>query len=300
MSLQDIVVSGTGVDLRALSRGNPLTNQVQQRLLDLGFLDPPVDGDFGPISQMALQQFASVIDVAIDQTLEPEVARGLIENDVDSLLPVTPRSNLAGRIFTYMRRKGLFFARLPGYANIVYVEGVTKTGTPNDNRPNVFNDRRIVLTVADGVPVEQGNWQATTEPGKDFTENPLNPQGAARIAFGQYKAWRVGVHNAGKPTGHEALVQVDTVRVHRDLNKDFKRTGDAVFEGSHFGLNQHMGFDRPEDNVGPASAGCLVGRFKEEHREFMRIVKADPRRSASQGYKYLTTIIEGRDLHAMG
>lgn len=297
MSLEDIVVSRTGVDLRALARGNPLTNQVQQQLLNLGFLDPPVDGDFGPVSQLALQLFGKAVGFDVDLTLEPEVARGLLEGDIDGLLPVAPRADLAGRIFRYMRRKGFFFARLPGHVNIVYVEGVTKNGTPNDNRPNVFNDRRIVLTIEDEVPVEQGNWTATTEPGKDFTERPLNPAGAARIAFGQFKSWRVGIHNASKPSGHEALVQVDTVRVHRDLNRDFKRAGDAVFEGSNFGINQHMGYDRPEDNVGPASAGCLVGRAKEEHREFMRIVKADLRRKASQGYKYLTTVIEGADLH---
>jgi hypothetical protein len=299
MRLEDIVVGGVGVDLRTLTRGNPLTNQVQQRLLDLSLLDPPVDGDFGPISQLALQEFGKMIGLRVGLTLDPGLARKLLESDIDVLLPVAPRADLAGRIFRYMRRKGFFFARLPNHFNIVYVEGVTKNGTPNDNRPNVFNDRRIVLTLVGGVPTEQGNWSATTEPGKDFTDRPLNPDGAARIAFGQYKAWRIGVHNASKPSGHEALVQVDIVRVHRDLNKDFKRDGDAVFEGSNFGINQHMGFDHPEDNIGTASAGCLVGRSKEEHREFMRVIKADPRRKASQGYKYLTTVIEGSDLSLM-
>jgi hypothetical protein len=297
MTLEDIVVSGIGLDLRALSRGNPVTNQVQQRLLDVGFLDPPVDGDFGPLSQLALKLFGKAIDADVDLTLEPAVAKGLLEGDIDRLLPVSPKPDLAGRIFRYMLRKRHFFARLPGYLNIVYVEGVTKNGTPNDNRPNVFNDRRIVLTIEDEVPVELGNWSATTEPGKDFTERPLNPQGAARIAFGQFKSWRVGTHNHTKPSRHEALVQIDIVRVHRDLNKDFKREGDAVFEGANFGINQHMGFDHPEENVGSASAGCLVGRLKEDHRQFMQLVKADPRRKASQGYKYLTTIIQGNDLH---
>jgi peptidoglycan hydrolase-like protein with peptidoglycan-binding domain len=300
MTLEDIVVSRTGVDLRALSRGNPLTNQVQQRLLDLGFLDPPVDGDFGPVSRLALQNFAAATGHEVDRTLEPAVARALLENDIDSVLPVSARSNLAGRIFHYMRGKGFFFARLSDYLNIVYVEGVTKNGTPNDNRPNAFNDRRMVISIEDGVPTEEGNWTATTEPGKDFTERPLNPEGAARIAFGQFKSWRVGVHAAGRPTAHEGLVQVDTVRVHRDLNKDFRRTGDAVFEGSSFGINQHMGFDRPEDNVGPASAGCLVGRSREEHREFMRMIKVDPRFKASQGYKFMTTVIDGADLDRNG
>jgi hypothetical protein len=296
MTLEEIVVSGIGVDLRTLSRGNPLTNQVQQRLFDLGCLDPPVDGDFGPASKLALQQFAALVDLDLGLTLGPDVARSLIESDVDDLLPVTPGSDLAGRIFRHMMRKRFFCARLPNYLNVVYVEGVTKNGTPNDNRPNVFNDRRMVLAIEDGVPVEKGNWTATTEPGKDFTEHPLNPAGAARIAFGQFKAWRVGIHNAAKPSGHEALVQVDVVRVHRDLNKDFRREGDAVFEGSNFGINQHMGFDHPEDNVGSASAGCLVGRAKDEHREFMRIVKTDPRFKATQGYKFQTTIIAGNEL----
>src|SRR4030095_1610746 len=95
---------------------------------------------------------------------------------------------------------------------------------------------------------------------------------------------------------HEALVQVGNIRVHRDLNKDFKRAGDAVFEGSNFGVNQHRGFNRPEDNVGPASAGCLVGRLNDEHREFMQLVKSDPRFKASQGYKYLTAVIAGDEL----
>ncbi|HJQ71503.1 MAG TPA: peptidoglycan-binding domain-containing protein [Blastocatellia bacterium] len=297
MNLEDIVISGTGVDLKTLSRGNPLTNQVQQRLVDLTFLDPPVDGDFGPVSKLALQQFAKMVGLEVDLTLEPPVAQALLESDIDMLLPVTPRSDLAGRIFRYMRRKNYFFARLPKYLNIVYVEGVAKSGVPNDDRENVFNDRRIVLVIEDGRPVEKGNWTATTEPGKDFTERPMNPKGAARIAFGQFKSWRVGVHNAGKPSRHEALVQVGNIRVHRDLNKDYKRTGDAVFEGSNFGVNQHHGFDRPEDNIGPASAGCLVGRSKTEHKEFMQLIKTDPRLKASQGYKYITTVIAGDDLH---
>ena len=300
MNLEDIVISRTGVDLRALSRGNPLTNQVQQRLLDLGFLDPPVDGNFGPVSRMALQQFATLIGRAIDLTLEPEVAQSLLESDIDTLLPVSPKTDFAGRIFRYMRRKGYFFARLPNYLNIVYVEGVTKNGTPNDNRPNVFNDRRMVLAIDDQVSIEMGNWTATTEPGKDYTEHPMNAKGAARIAFGQYKAWRVGMHNAAKPSRHEALVQVGTIRIHRDLNKDYKRTGDATFEGSSFAVNQHWGYDRPEDSVGAASAGCLVGRSKQEHRDFIRLIKTDPRFKASNGYTYLTTIIAGDDLERDG
>ena len=299
MSLEQQVLARSDVDLRALSLGNPLTNQVQQRLVDLALLDPPVDGDFGPVSRLALQQFANLHDTTVDRTLTWQLAKALLESDPDSLLPVAPRNDFAGRIFRFMQAKRYFFPRLPRYLTIVYVEGVTTTGRPNDNKPNVFNDRRLVLAIADGAPVELGNWMATTEPGKDFTDTPLNPDGAARIAFGQYKSWRVGTHNAGKRTAHEALVQVGTVRVHRDLNKDFQRVGDAVFEGSNFGINHHWGFDRPEDNIGPASAGCLVGRSKDEHREFMRVIKTDARMKASHGYKFVATILPGEEVAAI-
>jgi hypothetical protein len=81
-----------------------------------------------------------------------------------------------------------------------------------------------------GVPTFRA-WDGTTEPGMFWTLNPLNPNGAARIAFGQYKAWIVGTHLAGTKSAHEALVQVSPVSVHLDLNKDFKRTNDKIDSG---------------------------------------------------------------------
>jgi hypothetical protein len=70
----------------------------------------------------------------------------------------------------------------------------------------------------------------------------MNPKGAARIKFGQYTAWQVGLHGYSNP--HESLVQVEEVAVHRDYNRDLKRTGDLV-EWGLFGINQHWGFDHP-------------------------------------------------------
>ena len=66
----------------------------------------------------------------------------------------------------------------------------------------------------------------------------------------------------GKASAHEALVQVAEVTVHRDLNKDFKRTNDKTDTGL-FGINQHWGYDAPKDDLGNTSAGCLVGPDKE-------------------------------------
>jgi len=137
--------------------------------------------------------------------------------------------------------------------------------------------------------------EGTTEPGIFWTMNPMNPRGAARIAFGQSKAWAVGIHLRGKASAHEALVQVAEVTVHRDLNKDFKRLNDRVETGL-FGINQHWGYDAPKDDLGNTSAGCLVGRTKKGHREFMAMLKSDPRFLASPSYKFVAAVLPGDEV----
>jgi hypothetical protein len=131
---------------------------------------------------------------------------------------------------------------------------------------------------------------------EDGTPNVDAPN-VFRIAFGQYKAWSVGTHMAGRPSAHEALVQTVPIRVHRDLNQDFERNDDQVFEGL-FGVNQHWGFDLPKADIGRASAGCLVGRTKAGHRAFMALCKADPRFAANNGYRFLTTVLPAGDVPA--
>ena len=134
-------------------------------------------------------------------------------------------------------------------------------------------------------------WEATTEPGRYYTLiEKLDPRSAARIAFGQYKAWSVGTHMAERPTAHPALVQTAPIDVYRDLNSDFERSGDTVFHGL-FGINQHWGYDLPKSDIGRTSAGCLVGRTKSGHREFMALCKADPRYRANNSYRFMTTVL---------
>ena len=61
-------------------------------------------------------------------------------------------------------------------------------------------------------------------------------------------------------------MQTAPIRVYRDLNQDFERTGDQVFEGL-FGVNQHWGFDLTRSDVGRASAGCLGGSPQAGHHD---------------------------------
>jgi hypothetical protein len=74
----------------------------------------------------------------------------------------------------------------------------------------------------------------------------------------------------------------------RDQNKDGRRAGDLRQTGE-FGLNQHWGYDLCE--VDKASAGSLVGQSKDGHRQFMALVKSDPRYQADRKYIFTTTIL---------
>ncbi len=198
-----------------------------------------------------------------------------------------------------MLKRGLWVCRHPGCVNIVYLEGMNPDGTLNPDRPNEFNDTRLLLKVDEGGnPSIAMAWEATTEPGKYYTEiSPMDPNGAARIAFGQYKSWVVGFHMASRPSRHEALVQAEPVSVHRDKDRNYERAGDKLYTGV-FGINQHWGYDMPKGDIGTSSAGCLVGRTREGHRDFMALVKADARHEASSGYRFMATILPGAEVAA--
>lgn len=220
----------------------------------------------------------------------PEVTLDALAQ-TQEVMPLQASNDFASRIVNYMRQKQYFVAVGPQKYTIVYVEGADWDGSPNADKFNQWNDRRIVIEIVSGVPKIVGNWAATSEPGDHYTYNPMNAKGAARIAFNQYKAWRLGYH--GRSDRHEALVQVANVAVHRDLNQDGQRTNDLVYEGL-FGINQHWGYDMK--TVGRASAGCLVGQSRKSHREFMALIKQDRRYQKNNSYTFMTTVIAGDDL----
>lgn len=200
--------------------------------------------------------------------------------------------SLASQIIRWMAFKKYNIFTGPKQYNIIYLEGLNADGTLNPDKPNEFNDRRLILEIAD-MPKILGNWDATTEPGDYYTIHPMNTKGAARIAFGQYQSWQVGYH--GQRDAHEALIQVAPVSVYRDYNKDYKRTGDFLDKGL-FGINQHWGYDLPVTKVYNASAGCLVGRSKASHKIFMELIKRDRRYVENHKYTFWTTVIPGDQL----
>lgn len=299
MGLQAIA-NGTAavIATSAIGGQRPLAAEIQQRLITAGLIEPPSDGDFGPVSQWALDEFARKIGSPGKGQLDGALARALLDPSIATLYPIKATNTLAGRIAQAMLKKNWWITRHPDCVNIVYVEGLNADGTRNDNAPNVFNDLRVVLRInSSGEPEIAGSWEGTTGPGHYYVKvKKLDPQGAARIALGQFKSWSVGMHPRGNPAiAHEALVQVKEVTVYRDLNEDFQRDGDAKFTGL-FGINQHAGYNRPVNDIGNASAGCLVGRTKGGHQAFMVLVKTDPRYIANRGFRFMTTVITATEL----
>lgn len=299
MKLADIAGTNKRVAIERLGHDQALCKEIQTRLMVLGCLDPKPDGEFGPVSTLTLGLFARRLKLPFDDDVTGAIASALLDRTPDTFLPLKPGKDFAGRIAAYMALRGWFFARLPGFLTIVYVEGVNVDGRPNRDLRDKWNDRRLVLRRdAAGVPRIVHSAQATTEPGDAATVRTKIEDGVARIAFGQYKSWHVGDHHpdADPPRRHEALTQRRPVTVFRDKNRDALRTRDKTFTGV-FGINQHSGLDHSSGTVGMASAGCLVARKDADHKAFMKLVKTDPRYlRASRGYMFMTAVIDGSDL----
>jgi peptidoglycan hydrolase-like protein with peptidoglycan-binding domain len=285
---------GPAIAFDTLASDHPdLVLETQQILSNLGYLDPPPDGFLGPTTRWAIDEFCKLNGLSTTGGFTKDIASALLSPQ--KLLPdIHPGDQWIDRIIAYMQKKNYFICRHPDCKNIVYVEGVDADGTLNPQTPNVFEDLRVVFSIGpDGKPLIQP-WIATTEPGKPYTMNPMNPKGAARIAFGQYKSWAVGTHvGASGNDPHEALIQCAPIDIYRDSKRDFKREG-PTFTGI-FGINQHWGYDQPKDDVGTASAGCLVGEKRDGHRAFMAVIKSDARFHANNGYKFMTAVIPGHE-----
>lgn len=289
--------AAAGVDLLALKANRSLTLEVQTRLSNLGLLDPPADGDFGPVSEWAWKQFCAHQGAPNHHHLTANLARSLLALDAGQLFTLELEDELASRVVRTMLAEGYWLARHPKCINIAYLEGIDATGERNDNPVDRYNDLRCVVSIRDGKPVMLGAWTATTQPGWHWILNPdpdiQDPvKAAAHIALGQYKAWVVGTHNGS--TSHEALVQRAKIKVHRDRDRNGRREGDPVFERADYGINQHHGNNSTV--VGRYSAGCLVGNSVNGHREFMTIVKSDARYRASNGYRFMTSVIGAGEL----
>lgn len=194
-------------------------------------------------------------------------------------------------VLAYWLAQHQCYVNLATGINTVYLEGVSLDGTRNSDRADEWNDLCVWFKVSpSGSVTEIGRAVCTTEPGRHYTTHPLHPEGCARLAFGQYKAWMPGLHQRVQP----ALVQVAPLKVHRDRDRSMTRSkADPVRIVNGAGINQHTtGPGFTPSKVGPWSAGCLVKRDYREHIDWLDVCKADYREKAG-GYVHVATLLDG-------
>jgi hypothetical protein len=218
----------------------------------------------------------------------PPAAKPVVQTAAQSLLD-------PDQIVGWMQAHNCTVETAPKRVNLVYLEGVNPDGSRNDNRIDLWNDIRLILQYVDGKPRVTFKCIATTEPGTYYDKTHVigGPQGAALIAPGQQACWQVGIHDAVKSYGHEALVQTGAeVSVYRDFDKSFRRQAGHITTG-WYGINQHSTgmADASLSSIQAWSAGCLVVPHMGDHKEWIRILKTDERYLADHKFVFPTTVI---------
>jgi len=167
-------------------------------------------------------------------------------------------------------------------------------GVRRDNQgTNTFDDFLLVMYREEGVIINK-RYQITTDPGKYWLQNPINPKGTAVLVPAQYRGtWQLGMHQ-GK---YKALVQRKPVQVYRDNSKDevidYKNINTMVDEG-YFGINIHR--SNPYDQsyaVNKWSAGCQVFKSIEDYNNFITLCE-DSAQIYGNSFSY--TLIDEKDL----
>ena len=209
---------------------------------------------------------------------------------------ITTESKKCALLVQYCEQTyGTEFCPILGAVNIVYLEGANPDLSPNEDRPDKWNDVRAVIQFDEnGKPRFTHIAQATTEPGTSATRAKKSQKlgGVARIAIGFHKdKWQVSYHK--RNPSHPALVQAAPINVYRDFNMDGKRTNDIITADVQ-GLNQHGTRRNVEPVVvGEWSYGCLVGRNWTQHLLFMdTLVKRDPRYLLKPSALFSSTVVD--------
>ena len=137
-------------------------------------------------------------------------------------------------------------------------------------------------------------WEATTDPGLYWLNNPTRVSGTAILVPGQYRGvYKIDLH-AGK---YKALCQRNgKVRVYRDRNKDsvLDMDGNTITSG-FFGINIHRSSLRGEsESVERWSAGCQVHKTLVGFNRMMELARKQV--STDMGSTFTYTLLTEEQL----
>jgi len=171
-------------------------------------------------------------------------------------------------ILNFYKKKGYEVDRIPYKVNILGVRNNI------NNVTNKFDDH-IVTFYRESHDLDQ-DWKvniypATTDPGKFYLNNLLNPKGTAILKLGQYKdSHQIGLHR-GK---YKALKQTGNVTVWRDGNKDDKLNYGGYEDTGLFGINIHRASKwSAVGYIGKYSAGCQVIQNPIDFEQFIEDIE---------------------------
>lgn len=157
-------------------------------------------------------------------------------------------------------------------------------GSPRKNDFGIYDDT-IVVCFRGGIEA----YEATTDPSKQYIDNPVNKEGTAVLRPGVW-TYKLGLHR-----GNAAFVQDDSVVVYRlDRGGHYVigSDGRAKIHSGFFGINIHSGGTTNE--VGPFSAGCQAvachdHAWGEPWQTFYHLVVNRMRDAKQHQIKYVLT-----------
>jgi hypothetical protein len=195
---------------------------------------------------------------------------------------------VAENIISFMKSRGyVYFDRVDKELNLNLI------GVRRDNdSSNEFDDYLLVFYQS-GETVIQKKYEITTDPGKYWLENPMNPKGTAILIPGQYRGgWKLGRHQ----NRYQALVQRKPCKVWRDNNKDdiIDYRGLEMINKGFFGINIHRSNPYTESYlVDRWSAGCQVFKRVKDYNEFLELCKSS---ALIYGNSFTYTLITEKEL----
>lgn len=242
---------------------------IQEQLNNVLNLDLAVDGIPGEKTRRAwaafkkanYQEFLDLVGAGSLSLLD----RGVVVQQKKS--QAATLSSFAERIVAVCEKRNYSLDRTGGL-NIIGIEGVNLDGTINNDTPDQWNDLMLLLKFIGGSPVIVWQGQSTTEPGRYYTDRPLNPNGAARLDTGYHKAlWSRGLHK-----GYSAMVQTGVARLVRDGNRNHRRD-DKITAESWKGVNWHSAYGHYSGGtIGRWSAGCCVSIPVDKFNKAMDLI----------------------------
>ena len=240
-----------------------------------------VDGDFGPKTETAVKDYQT------QNGLKPD---GIVGSKTwaERAKPEVKYTRTAIQL-TVIGNGYEWFSNGDYNVNIVGVRNSATMGKVT----NLYDDHITMSYKIDGN-WQFHCWQATTDPGQYWIDNPMNSRGGTAILVpGQYK----GVYKIDKHNGkYEALCQRNgKVEVYRDGNKDkqYDYDEDSTQEG-YFGINIHRSSAyKPTNYINKYSAGCQVFADPDDFDDFMEVCY---KVSDEWGNKFTYTLIESKDI----